>query len=77
MNRPICVIAIIYILVIVGLHNLGVVFLDYNKVNIDSNKQYIGIIVDEKEEGELPEMVKDLTQSEVLWGTFLTLLILW
>lgn len=50
MNRPICVIAIIYILIIVGLHNLGVVFLDYNKVNIDSNKQYIGIIVDEKEE---------------------------
>lgn len=34
-------------------------------------------LVDEKEEGELPEMVKDLTQSEVLWGTFLTLLILW
>ena len=50
MNRPICVIAIIYILIIVGLHNLSVVFLDYNKVNIDSNKQYIGIIVDEKEE---------------------------
>lgn len=52
MNRPICVIAIIYILIIVGLHNLSVVFLDYNKVNIDSNKQYIGIIVDEKEEKE-------------------------
>ena len=34
-------------------------------------------LVDEKEEGELPEMVNDLTQSEVLWGTFLTLLILW
>ena len=50
MNRPICVIAIIYILIIVGLHNLSVVFLDYNKVNIDSNKKYIGIIVDEKEE---------------------------
>jgi len=32
---------------------------------------------DEKEEGELPEMVKDLTKSEVVWGTFLTLLILW
>ena len=32
---------------------------------------------DEKQEGELPEMVKDLTKSEVVWGTFLTLLILW
>lgn len=34
-------------------------------------------LVDEKEEGELPEMLKDLTRSEVLWGTFLTFLILW
>lgn len=32
---------------------------------------------DEKQEGELPEMLKDLTKSEVIWGTFLTLLILW
>lgn len=32
---------------------------------------------DEKEEGELPEMLKDLTREEVVWGTFLTFLIFW
>lgn len=32
---------------------------------------------DEKEEGELPEMIKDLTREEVVWGTFLTFLIFW
>lgn len=32
---------------------------------------------DEKEGGELPEMVRDLTKGELLWGTFLTFLILW
>ena len=33
--------------------------------------------VDEKEEGELPEMLKDLTNEQVIWGTFLTFLIFW
>lgn len=33
--------------------------------------------VDEKEEGELPEMLKDLTKEQVRWGTFLTFLIFW
>ncbi len=32
---------------------------------------------DEKEEGELPEIIKDLTREEVVWGTFLTFLIFW
>lgn len=32
---------------------------------------------DEKEEGELPEMLQDLTKEEVLVGTFLTYLIFW
>ena len=32
---------------------------------------------DEKVEGELPEMLKDLTKEEVVWGTFLTFLIFW
>ena len=32
---------------------------------------------DEKEEGELPEMLQDLTREEVIWGTFLTFLIFW
>ena len=32
---------------------------------------------DEKEEGELPEMLKDLTKEEVFWGTFITFLIFW
>lgn len=33
--------------------------------------------VDKKEEGELPEMLKDLTKEQVIWGTFLTFLIFW
>ena len=33
--------------------------------------------VDEKEEGEFPEMLKDLTKEQVIWGTFLTFLIFW
>ena len=33
--------------------------------------------VDEKEEGELPEMLKDLTKEQVICGTFLTFLIFW
>ena len=33
--------------------------------------------VDEKEEGELPEMLKDLTKEQGIWGTFLTFLIFW
>ena len=32
---------------------------------------------DEKGEGELPEMLKDLTREQVIWGTFLTFLIFW
>ena len=32
---------------------------------------------DEKEEGELPEMLKDLTKEQVFFGTFLTFLIFW
>ena len=32
---------------------------------------------EEKEEGELPEMLKDLTREQVIWGTFLTFLIFW
>lgn len=31
----------------------------------------------EKEEGELPEMLQDLTKEQVRWGTFLTFLIFW
>ena len=34
-------------------------------------------IVNEKEEGELPEMLKDLTKEQVVWGAFLTFLIFW
>ena len=32
---------------------------------------------DEKEEGELPELLKDLTKEQVFFGTFLTFLIFW
>lgn len=33
--------------------------------------------IDEKEEGELPEMLQDLTKEQIIWGTFLTFLIFW
>ena len=34
--------------------------------------------VDEKDEtGELPEMLKDLSKPEIIWGTFLAFLIFW
>lgn len=32
---------------------------------------------DEKVEGELPEMLRDLTKEQVIWGTFLAFLIFW
>ena len=32
---------------------------------------------DEKIEGELPEMLQDLTKEQVRWGTFLAFLIFW
>ena len=32
---------------------------------------------DEKEQGELPEMLKDLTKEQVILGTLLTFLIFW
>lgn len=32
---------------------------------------------DEKVEGELPEILQDLTKEEVMWGTFLAFLIFW
>lgn len=32
---------------------------------------------DEKVEGELPEMLQDLTKEQVAWGTFLAFLIFW
>lgn len=32
---------------------------------------------DEKEEGELPEILKDLTKEEVFWGTLVTFFIFW
>ena len=32
---------------------------------------------DEKEEGELPEMAKDLTRDQVVWGTLFAILIFW
>lgn len=52
MNRPICVLAIILIIIIVGLHNLGVVLFDYDKVySLDGlDKSYEGIILNVKKE---------------------------
>lgn len=40
-------------------------------------KYYEMKFTDEKEEGELPEMLQDLTKEQVRWGVFLTFLIFW
>lgn len=54
MNRPICVLAIIYIGIIIGLHLNGVVFLDFDKVNhfINDIAEFEGVIIEEKQEGD-------------------------
>ena len=52
--------------------NLEVYFkiqdVDYYEISFTEEKQ---------EQEELPEMVKDLTKEQVVWGTFLTFLIFW
>lgn len=52
MNRPICVIALVYIFIILGLHYIGVVFLNYTKIcnEVTKNNEYKGIVINEKEE---------------------------
>ena len=37
----------------------------------------ISFAEEKEEQEELPEMVKDLTKEQVVWGTFLTFLIFW
>lgn len=70
MKRPICVIALIYIFIILGLHYLGVVFLNYNKVcsNISKSDNYKGIIVEEKEEEDYKKVyiVKLQSDNEII-----------
>lgn len=41
---------------------------EYYKISFSDERQ---------EEGELPEMLHDLTKGEVIWGTFLAFLIFW
>ena len=52
--------------------NLAVYFkiqdVDYYEISFTEEKE---------EQEELPEMVKDLTKEQVVWGTFLTFLIFW
>ena len=52
MKRYICVLAIIIILIIIGLHNLGVVFFFYNKVYaLDGNEGiYEAMVLSKKSE---------------------------
>ena len=66
MKRPICVIALIYIFIILGLHYLGVVFFNYNKVcsNISKSDNYKGIIVEEKEEEDYKKVYIVKLQSD-------------
>ena len=70
MKRPICVIALIYIFIILGLHYLGVVFLNYDKVcsNISKSDNYKGIIVEEKEEEDYKKVyiVKLQSDNEII-----------
>lgn len=66
MKRPICVIALIYIFIILGLHYLGVVFLNYDEVcnNISKSNNYKGIIVEEKEEEDYKKVYIVRLQSD-------------
>ena len=70
MKRPICVIALIYIFIILGLHYLGVVFFNYDKVcsNISKSNNYKGIIVEEKEEEDYKKVyiVKLQSDNEII-----------
>lgn len=70
MKRPICVIALIYIFIILGLHYLGVVFFNYDKVcsNISKSNNYKGIIVEEKEEQDYKKVyiVKLQSDNEII-----------
>ena len=54
MNRIICAFAIIVISLIIGLHNLGVVFFDYDKVyELDKTTSYFtGIVLEIKSESD-------------------------
>ncbi len=58
MKRPFCVLAIVYIVIIIGLHRLGVVFLDYDKVysNLNNNSKYTGMIIDVKDEKDYKDV---------------------
>ena len=54
MNRTICAFAIIVISIMIGLHNLGVVFFDYDKVyKLDKTTSYFtGIVLEIKSESD-------------------------
>lgn len=67
MSRPICVLTITVIVIIIGLHFSGVVFLDFNKVYdyINDNKEYEGIIIEEgKEEKYRYEYIIELKSKD-------------
>lgn len=52
MSRPICVLTITFIVIIIGLHFNGVVFLDFNKIHayINDDEEYEGIIIEDGKE---------------------------
>ena len=51
-------------------------FETYFKIQ-DVDYYEISFTEEKEEQEELPEMVKDLTKEQVVWGTFLTFLIFW
>lgn len=72
MKRPFCVLAIIYILIIIVLHLLGVVFLGYDKVysNLNINSQYTGMILDVKDEKDYKDVyvIKLISDNKYING---------
>ena len=58
MHRPICVLTIIVIMAIIGLHFCGVVFFDYDKVyELDNSKEtFEGIILGKKAKKEKAQL---------------------
>lgn len=72
MKRPFCVLAIVYIVIIIVLHLLGVVFLGYDKVysNLNINSQYTGMILDVKDEKDYKDVyvIKLISDNKYING---------
>lgn len=71
MNRPICVLTIIVIVAIIGLHSCGVVFFDYDKVyELDGATQdFEGIILGKKSETDYKATyIIEINEAQNIYG---------